>query len=122
MRILSDSFVKPLLSSGRTDYGANLLLAKHVSGQALYVNVVQPAVPVSPTTRGSSLIVQQRTQSSVFAKATASDLSSLSHQLTVGIRTPIDRHLEWVVAFTENYGTFKSSPDIGVHLSVARRL
>ncbi len=129
---------RSLLSSGHTDYGLNLALAKHFRKRSLYLNSgyvvsgdwwVVPGLDIADVWTvllayehwlgaRRSLVIQNLTHSSFLAEATNSDLSALSHEVTVGMKFRSQGGLGWAISLTENYATFKSSPDFGFHLGL----
>lgn len=130
---------RSLLSSGHVDYGANLALAKHYPRQAFYLNLgyvisggwwALPNLELADVRTilfayehalgpRRSLIVQDLIHSSFFAQATKSGLAEISHEVTVGIKTTTRTNIDWTIAITENYATYTSSPDVGVHVGFA---
>lgn len=124
-----------LLSSGHTEWGVNLVAAKHFSTRAVYLNAgyvvsggwwAMPAIRTADVwsllvayeqrLRRASFVIQSLTQSSFLAGATTSRLADPSHEVTVGLRFRARRGCASAVSLTENYATFQSSPDLGVHV------
>lgn len=113
-----------------------MILAKHWPRRAVYLDAgyvasggwwAMPGVEIADAWTllvayeqwlgpGRSLVIQNLTHSSFLADATRSELADLSHEVTLGLKSRSAGWLAWSVAFTENYATFKSSPDFGLHL------
>lgn len=123
-----------LLSSGHSDYGAQLTLDRRWRKHALVANIfwvragdfldLETADPRGVSValmrdlgRGVTGIFQLLSADGVFRNVTGSNLADVAFQATLGLRWRIgEQHLTFGV--TENLFSFNNTPDIGLHVSL----
>jgi hypothetical protein len=130
-----------LLSTGRSDYGAQLTLqrrlgdsgrhAVYLSGSAVYYSGGPETPGDKPTTiptliagysfgltQQTSVILQAYGSRSVVQRSTVEELTEDKYQLSLGLQTRTESFL-WSFAITENISNFENTPDIGAQLGLA---
>lgn len=130
-----------LLSTGRSDYGAQLTLqrrlgvsgrhAVYLSGSAVYYSG-GPETPadqsqVIPTvlagysfgiTQRTSVILQAYASRSVVQNTPIEELTDDKYQLSLGLQSR-GKNVLWSLALTENISNFSNTPDVGVQIGLA---
>jgi hypothetical protein len=129
---------RPLLSTGKNDYGTQLTLqrrrgrhAAYIAGSAVYYAGGPESAPddseIIPTaifgygygvTRNSTMILQAYASRSTVQNTDVKELSANKYQLSLGLQQRA-RNVLWSCAVTENISNFGNTPDIGVQLGVA---
>jgi hypothetical protein len=129
-----------LLSTGKSDYGAQLTLqrrfgqtgrhAAYLSAAGVYYAGGGPArdeSDVIPTlivgysyglTRNTSVILQGYASQSVVHDSTIGELTDDKYQFSLGLQRRSERFL-FSLAFTENVSNLENTPDIGVQIGFA---
>jgi hypothetical protein len=127
---------RSFLSNGHTDFGVQLMLERHWQRSGLYISASYvwlgdfdladfspadiPSVTVAYSHRLSpkvSGVVQGLVSGSIFRDETASELSSVEYQISVGLRYRVGATI-LSFALTENLANFQNSPDVGLHLGL----
>lgn len=131
---------KFLVSSGRSDYGAQVTLQRFFSRRALYLSLAgvyftefDPKFPQEefiPTliagyefriTKRTNGILQFYASPSVVQDSMLEELTDDKYQLTLGLQSR-RRNTVYRFGITENISNFDNTPDIGITLSVAQIL
>ena len=128
---------EPLLSSGGTDLGAQLLLTRYYARSCLHGSVgllyleASPGLGTSAQLLPTAMVAWEQSlgpEMSGLAQLTVSEspfrdleldeLARASFQVTLGIKKVVGPKHVLFVGLTENIATFNSSPDVGLHLGL----
>lgn len=127
-----------LITTGNSDYGAQLSLQKFFRRQALYASLSgvyfdapNPRIAddeVIPTvvagwehklTRHSNVVLQLYASPSVIQDTDAEELAEDKYQVTLGFQGRRGGTV-WRFGVTENLNSFRNTPDVGLSLAIAQ--
>ncbi len=131
---------RPLATSGKTDLGAQLLLARRFAKWSLHGSAgvvllgaserlgIAPQELFSATAaverasgRRTSLVLQVSASESPFGSLATARIGRGATQATVGVKRALGVSYELFAAATDNFRNFTNSADLDFHLGISRR-